>query len=98
MMTRQSASRKRFPLLEGLSAPSRKRRCGFTRFRETLDAADKQILDDAMADPAWSTHGLSQALRERGAGVTYQTVYRHRTQACACHRKEDDDARQPATG
>lgn len=55
-------------------------------FRDSLNDSDVQVLDDAMADDTWTTHGLAVALRERGAPVTYQTVYRHRTKVCACHR------------
>lgn len=85
-------------MLENLTPPARKGRCAFTRFRETLDSHDVQILDDAMADQNWTTHGLAIALRDRGAPLTYQTVYRHRTNTCACKRRGDADVGQPATG
>lgn len=73
-------------MLEGLKPPKRRNRCGFMEFRDSLNESDLQVLDDALADDTWTTHGLAVALRERGAPVTYQTVYRHRTKVCACHR------------
>lgn len=63
-------------------------RCKIVRFMETLEEADRKILDEALADTfKWSTHGLHVALRQKGIDIGYQTIYRHRKMTCSCGNK-----------
>lgn len=81
-------------MLEGLTPPVRKKRCGLYEWRETLSEDDRRILDNAFADEAWSTSGLAKALMERGAPFRYQVVYRHRHNFCSCSERKQN-AREP---
>lgn len=79
-------------MLEGLTPINRKKSCAFAMFRDTLEASDQRILDDAMENPEWSTNGLVRALNERGLKIAYQNLYRHRSKGCSCDQTKGRDA------
>lgn len=65
--------------------PRKREACKLAKFIDTLDASDKDILNDALANRAkWSTNGLHTALRQKGVEIGYQVIYRHRAGACSC--------------
>jgi hypothetical protein len=53
---------------------------------EKLDASDKKILEEALADKRFSNLRLSGQLTERGFAVSENVVRRHRIGSCACAR------------
>ncbi len=71
-------------MLEGLTPPKKVHSCGVARTRDGLAEADRSIFDDALLSEEWSTLGLSKALAERGLGMSYAVLYRHRNRNCSC--------------
>jgi hypothetical protein len=53
---------------------------------EKLDASDKKILQQALADKRFSSLRLSTQLTERGFTVSENVIRRHRIGSCACAR------------
>jgi hypothetical protein len=53
---------------------------------EKLDASDKKILEQALADKRFSSLRLSTQLTERGFNVSENVIRRHRIGSCACAR------------
>ena len=53
---------------------------------EKLDASDKKILEQALADKRFSSLRLSTQLTERGFTVSENVIRRHRIGSCACAR------------
>jgi hypothetical protein len=53
---------------------------------EKLDASDKKILEQALADKRFSSLRLSTQLTERGFTVSEHVIRRHRIGSCACAR------------
>lgn len=59
--------------------------CKISRFLDTLDDKDRNILETALADNVrWSTNGLHIALTKKGVDIGYQVIYRHRRGTCVC--------------
>jgi len=71
-------------MLEGLTPPSRQTPCRVRDVMETLEPKDQDILEKALADPAWGTKTLSNALRERGLQVSETPLTKHRAGRCSC--------------
>lgn len=72
-------------MLEGLEPTNNTRTCRIGQILSELDASDKQILNDALADTArWSANGLMNALRARGIQVSVHPILNHRKGICRC--------------
>jgi hypothetical protein len=72
-------------MLEGLEPPAKSYFCKVGTLLVSLDAADAQILSNALADestwPAWT---LSQALKAKGAPLGDGPIRNHRRGSCRC--------------
>lgn len=73
-------------MLEGLSKPKNDRLCGVMAKRKTLDESDQRILDEALADPEWSSYQLQIALASLGFRTAIETIRKHRAGNCICSR------------
>jgi hypothetical protein len=49
-----------------------------------LDKADKEILEKALANTAWTNHTLSNALAAKEIFIDDKILKRHRTSQCSC--------------
>lgn len=59
--------------------------CKMGQWMDTLEESDRNILDDALANPVkWSTHALYVALRQKNVDMGYGLIYRHRNGTCRC--------------
>lgn len=76
-------------MLEGLTPPSRTRgTCKVGIVGSTLDAKDRQILFEAVANGKdWPVKTLANALAERGIQISDSPLYNHRAKTCACFRE-----------
>lgn len=74
-------------MLEGLTPKKQARPCKIKAVLDSLDAKDRQILIDALANPDWSTKGLSDALNERGITISDTPIASHRAKRCSCVRE-----------
>ena len=76
-------------MLEGLKPPhNRAIYCKVEQILATLEEEDKTILQSALDDStAWKASSLANQLRLRGVNLADTTITKHRTQACACHRR-----------
>lgn len=73
-------------MLEGLAPKQKEHICSLMQnAAEQLDAADIQILIDALEDRRFSNNGLAEALTDKGFRATETQVRRHRIKKCACH-------------
>jgi hypothetical protein len=74
-------------MLENLQIPqSTMRHCKIGAIAETLDAKDKTILLEAIANPAWAIKTLSRELAKLGIHLSDTPLTNHRKQTCACFR------------
>jgi hypothetical protein len=71
-------------MLEDLTPPARQTPCRVREVLETLEPKDQEILKKALADPAWGTKPLSNALRERGLMISDSPITKHRAGRCSC--------------
>lgn len=75
-------------MLEGLEPVTGKRPCKTRATLEDLEAGDKKILTEALADKSrWSDKGLSVALSQRGIQLSNEAIGRHRKELCSCYRR-----------
>ena len=76
-------------MLEGLTPPhNRAIYCKVEQTLATLEEEDKTILQSALDDSTtWKASSLANQLRLRGINLADTTITKHRTQACACHRR-----------
>jgi len=70
-------------MLEDLVAP-KKPKCKVGRIRDGLESSDRKILDDALANPDWSSFQLARELTRRGLSVSRETLVQHRQGSCNC--------------
>ena len=73
-------------MLEGLRPPSAEMLCKVGRLSSDLTPEDYQILQEALAEPRWTTAGLAKALAERGLRMGETVLRKHRAKECACAR------------
>lgn len=74
-------------MLEGLTPSANNRSCRIAALMSDLDQADRQILQDALADTGrWSAHGLMVALKQRGVNVSIHPIINHRKGICKCSK------------
>jgi hypothetical protein len=73
-------------MLEGLEPVTGKRSCKTRATLESMDAGDKKILTEALANKTkWSDKGLSVALSQRGVQLSNEAIGRHRRELCSCY-------------
>ena len=59
--------------------------CKLQRLIDSLESADKQILEECLADQDnYSTNGIFRGLKQAGIQIGYLSVQRHRDSVCAC--------------
>jgi len=74
-------------MLENLQIPqSTMRNCKVAAIATTLDAKDKAILLEAIANPAWAIKTLARELGKRGIHLSDTPLTSHRKMICACYR------------
>lgn len=72
-------------LLENFEPPARKFPCKIATELSKLQAADKAVLVEALADEKkWPAKTLSNALKARGIQLVDSTISRHRQGHCSC--------------
>jgi hypothetical protein len=73
-------------MLEGLEPVTGRRPCKTRATLEGMDAGDKKILTEALANKTkWSDKGLSVALSQRGVQLSNEAIGRHRRELCSCY-------------
>jgi hypothetical protein len=70
--------------LDGLDPAKEVRPCKVTRTLEELEAADAEILREALEDPRWTARSLAIALSLRGVLLSRDTLTLHIKGACSC--------------
>jgi hypothetical protein len=73
-------------MLENLPNPVDARLCILARNAAELSKDDFDILQAALANPAWSHNGLADALTKEGFVITESSVRKHRKNLCVCVR------------
>lgn len=72
-------------LLDDFEPPARKFPCKIATVLSELQAADKAVLIEALADEnKWPAKTLSNALKPRGIQLVDSTISRHRQGHCSC--------------
>lgn len=72
-------------MLEGLTPPVKNWNCKVRTILGELDAKDKAILENALADyETWPAKTLANALTARGLKMTDNIITRHRKGLCSC--------------
>lgn len=72
-------------MLENLEPEKPVRNCKVRTVVEQLDAADADILRNALADKnKWRDYPLSKALEGRGIYISPNSITKHRAGACSC--------------
>lgn len=74
-------------MLEDLRIPSKTKPCLLARKAAELSDEDRKTLEEALADPRWSTNALRIALNERGFAIGDTGLRAHRTKDCSCVRE-----------
>ena len=74
-------------MLEGLEPSKRTYTCPVVRLRESLDDADKAILDAAIADTEkFTPNALMTALQKKGVTLYARAIRLHRQKECQCSK------------
>lgn len=71
-------------MLEGLTPPSKEKRCAVTKRAETLSKEDKKLLQEALDNPFWSHEALALELTNRGFIISKDPLRKHRSGVCSC--------------
>lgn len=69
-------------LTDILAKPLAPRACKFSLWIESLPDVEQKAVVDALANPDWTTRGLTTTLRKFGASSDEKTVSRHRKNEC----------------
>jgi hypothetical protein len=72
-------------MLEGLEPPKKVPACKVRALLEKLEPKDSEILKKALADEAWGSITLAEALNKRGIQISENPVRRHRQGKCSCN-------------
>jgi hypothetical protein len=72
-------------LLSGLTPPNKNPQCPVIRVADKLSKEDKQILLEALANPAWSLNALWKETYRRGLTLSRAAMSAHRANECACN-------------
>lgn len=71
-------------MLEGLQPPKKTPSCKVRSLLESLEAKDKEILQNALTDENWPHSTLTLELNKRGIIISEQPVRKHRLGLCSC--------------
>lgn len=58
------------------------RPCRFNQWLESLDQEDREAVEQAMGNKAWSIDQLTKALQDEGAPINYSQIRKHRAGIC----------------
>jgi len=73
-------------MLEGMEPQVKKQSCKVRTILESLDAKDKEILIQALADNQWTANALARELTNRGIPISEKPVMTHKRKGCSCAR------------
>lgn len=73
-------------MLEGLTPPTKEKRCAVAKRADTLSKEDKAILEEALQNPFWSHEALALELTNRGFVISKDPLRKHRSGVCTCVR------------
>ena len=73
-------------MLEGMEPQVKKPTCKVRTILESLDAKDKEILIQALADSQWTANALARELTSRGIPISEKPVMAHKRKGCSCAR------------
>lgn len=59
------------------------RPCKFKQWLESLNEEDREAVDQAMENKAWSLDQLTKVLQSEGAPVNYSQIRKHRINICS---------------
>lgn len=71
-------------MLGDMVPPVQVRACRVRTILESLDSADRKILEGLLVSDEWSGSALSSALKARGLIVSAETIRHHRRGGCSC--------------
>jgi hypothetical protein len=73
-------------MLEGMEPRAKKSSCKVRTILESLDAKDREILVNAIANDAWTAPALARELTNRGIATSEKPIAFHRRKECSCAR------------
>jgi hypothetical protein len=73
-------------MLEGMEPQVKKQPCKVRTVLESLDAKDKDILNEALANEQWSSNALARELSKRGIPISEKPIMAHKGKGCSCAR------------
>ena len=73
-------------MLEGMEPQVKKQPCKVRSILESLEAKDKEILVQALADSQWSAGALARELTKRGIAISEKPIMAHKRKGCSCAR------------
>lgn len=62
----------------------RRQRCGMFSVLAALDAQDRAVVEQVLADGSINANAIARTLEANGHKVSQQTVQRHRREQCSC--------------
>ena len=72
-------------MLENLKPPSKIKPCKVRTLLESLEPADREILEAALNDfQRWQVRTLATSLREVGLPISDRPIANHRAKECSC--------------
>ena len=72
-------------MLENLKPPSKVKSCKVRTLLESLEPADREILEAALNDyQRWQVRSLANSLRELGIMISDKPIANHRSKECSC--------------
>jgi DNA-binding HxlR family transcriptional regulator len=73
-------------MLEGMEPQVKKPTCKVRSILESLEAKDKEILIQALADSQWTASALARELTKRGIAISEKPIMAHKRKGCSCAR------------
>lgn len=71
-------------MLEGLTPPVKRRICAVAKRAEALSKQDLKALEEALANPLWTSEALALELTKRGFIISKDPLRKHRSGVCNC--------------
>jgi len=73
-------------MLEGMKPQVKKQSCKIRTVLDSLEAKDREILIQALADTQWTASALARELTNRGISISEKPVMAHKRKGCSCVR------------
>jgi DNA-binding HxlR family transcriptional regulator len=73
-------------MLEGMEPQVKKQPCKIRTVLDSLEAKDREILIQALADTQWTASALARELTNRGIPISEKPVMAHKRKGCSCAR------------